>query len=177
MPLINIWGQDNKELTIEELYQDQASHLLVQKVIETDSIGVSLMKNKIKNWIGLTFRSAENVLVNETEDQLVLIYLSKSLEANTGISILAMPWYIRCTIELKPNRIRISFFDDMGSGTPEGIGVTTRTYHLSQFFKKDGEMKMKNTYKDGFRKFKLSINSMVSSIENVLLENQKSDDW
>ena len=177
MPLINIWGQDKKELTIEELYQDQASHLLVQKIIETDSVGVSLLKKKIKNWIGLTFRSAENVLVNETEDQLVLIYISKSLEANTGISVLPMPWYIRCTIELKPNKIRISFFDDMGSGTPEGTGQLQRTYHLSQFFKKDGEMKMKNTYKDGFLKFKLSLSSMLSSLEKGLLENQKSDDW
>lgn len=177
MPLINIWGQDKEVLTLEKLYQDQSSHLLVQKVIETDSIGISSLKKKIKNWIGLTFRSAENVLVNETEDQLVLIYLSKSLKANTGISILTMPWYIRSTIELKPNKIRISIFDDMGSGTPEGTGIPSRTYYLSVFFKKDGEMKMRNTYKDGFLNFKLSLNSMVASLEKALKENQKSDDW
>lgn len=169
------YSQDDthQELTLNSFYEDYDQKLLVRHVIETDSVGVPSLKNKIKNWVGLRFRSGEQVLVNETENQLIVNFVSMDLKGNTGISTVVLPWHIRLVIEIKANKVRVSAFDDMGSASTS----ISRSYYLSAYFKKDGTIKMPNTYKNGFLQFKETIASLVRDLEKSILQPTTSDDW
>ena len=146
----------------------------LQKRLATGTVkNYFALKNKIKNWVGLRFRSGEQVLVNETENQLIVNFVSMDLKGNTGISAVVLPWHIRLVIEIKANKVRVSAFDDMGSASTS----ISRSYYLSAYFKKDGTIKMPNTYKNGFLQFKVTIASLVRDLEKSILQPTTSDDW
>ncbi len=79
--------------------------LLFEKIFEYEELKEIDLIKIIKNWGGETFVSFKDVLVNETDNQLVLRY------NNNNINIYS-PSYIRLVIDIKENKIRIRVYDE-----------------------------------------------------------------
>jgi hypothetical protein len=151
--------------------------LINQKVIIVDSISREELINRIKNWGGVSFVNLKEVLVSETQDQLVFNYVSSSFYAKSMGITSRMDWYVRLVIQVKDGRIRVQQFDDGNvfrpgsySGGVSIAATSARVYHLNDYFV-DGVGR--KTYNDGFIKFKEAANNTIISLENAA--QQKAD--
>jgi len=182
-----------ENLHIDSFYQNKSEYLILSKIVNLkDSIGKSSLINKIKNWSATAFVNSKEVLVSETDDQLVFVYITKSFfmkglfgEHNT------VSWYIRLVVQLKDNRIRLQFFDDgnvyvAGSyyNNVRVASVPDRSSKFTNYFNKDDNTRTRKMYDEGFYNLLLSINQTAKDIESAILnqlnknvEPQKKDDW
>lgn len=64
------------QFQIDSLYSDKEQLLINQKVIIVDSVNREELINRIKNWGGVSFVNLKEVLVSETQDQLVFTYVT-----------------------------------------------------------------------------------------------------
>jgi len=182
-----------ENLHIDSFYQNKSEFLILSKVINLkDSIGRINIINKIKNWSGTAFVNPKEVIVSETNDQLVFVYSSKSFfmkglfgEHN------AISWYIRLVMQIKDNRIRLQFFDDGNVYVPGSYynnvrvaPVQERTAKLSNYFQKEDNTRSRKMFDEGFYNFSLSINQTAKDIEVSILnqntqniDSPKKDDW
>jgi hypothetical protein len=77
--------------------------MIFESVCEYKNKSINDLKGLIKNWGGVNYRSFKDVLVNETDNQLVLRYSYENLPLNT---------FIKTIIDLKENKIRIRIYDE-----------------------------------------------------------------
>lgn len=100
------------QITVNEFYDDPENLLLFSSVYEVDSTPRSEFSKRIKNWTGTNFVNSREVIVSETEDQMVLVYSMNKF----FVKVLGMrnylPWYIRLVVQIKDNKIRCLFYDD-----------------------------------------------------------------
>ncbi len=96
------------------------------EVVIVDSIRKSELITLVKNWGGLTYVNLKEVLVSETENQLVFNYIT----SNSGGSITSST-YVRLVIMLKVGRIKALFFDE---GNVAAMGYPARTYYFTSSF-------------------------------------------
>jgi hypothetical protein len=167
----------NAQFQIDSLYQDKEQLLINQKVIIVDSVSREELINRIKNWGGVSFVNLKEVLVSETQDQLVFNYISSSFYAKSMGITTYMDWYVRLVIQVKDGRIRVQQFDDGNVFRPGsysgGVSIpatSARVYHLNDYFADGVARKMHN---DGFIKFKEAANKTIISLENAV--QQKAD--
>lgn len=159
----------NAQFQIDSLYQDKEQLLINQRVILVDSVSREELINRIKNWGGVSFVNLKEVLVSETQDQLVFNYISSSFYAKSMGITTTMDWYVRLVIQVKDGKIRVQQFDDGNVYRPGsysgGVSIpatAARVYHLDDYFADGIARKMHN---DGFIKFKESANNMINSLE------------
>lgn len=98
------------------------------EVVIVDSISKPELITLVKNWGGLTYVNLKEVLVSETENQLVFNYIT----SNSGGSITSST-YVRLVIMLKVGRIKASFFDEVNVAA---MGYLARTYYFTSSFPK-----------------------------------------
>jgi hypothetical protein len=172
----------NGQYLIDSLYTNKEELLINQRVLMIDSISREELINRIKNWGGVAFVNLKEVLVSETQDQLVFNYITSGFYAKSlGIQT-NMDWYVRMVIQVKDGKVRIQQYDD-GNGYRSGSysgGVSipatqARLYHLNDYFANGVSRKM---YNDGFLKFKNATKSTLNSLENALkkTDSEKIDD-
>jgi hypothetical protein len=146
--------------------------LIEEKIFEYQNKSINDLKGLIKNWGGSNFRSFKDVLVNETDNQLVIRYI-----INDGK-------YLRVLMDLKDNKLRIRLYDD---------GLT----HFNLFFNgmglfgnknketccSNGKGEIKKDQKEGMD-YLISIYTPIistsKSINEYILKNsdsKKSDNW
>ena len=167
----------NAQFQIDSLYQDKEQLLINQKVIIVDSVSREELINRIKNWGGVSFVNLKEVLVSETQDQLVFTYVTSGFYVKSMGITTPLDWYVRMVVQVKDGRIRVQQFDDGNTyraGSYSG-GVTVpatqaRRYHLNDYFV-DGVAR--KTYNEGFIKFKEAANNTIISLENAA--QQKAD--
>lgn len=64
--------------TVDSIYENPSELLLRTKIIQFDSNQTAeALKTKFKNWAGLKFRNLNEVIVSETNEQIVLNYNDK----------------------------------------------------------------------------------------------------
>ena len=171
-----LFAQDKQQISIDSFYTNKTDFLIYSVVLQFDSLSQDALNTKIKNWAGLNFVNMKEVLVSETKEQLTFVYISKSFYVNSLITE-TYEWYIRMQIEIKDNKIRISFFDD-GNVLMTGYYIPSRTYKLTRYFKKDGNSI--KIWTDGLISLKTSCINKTIDIENSIKSSQsniKKDDW
>jgi hypothetical protein len=100
------------QITMEEFYDDPGELLVHTKVYEFDSLPREEISKRLKNWAGANFVNSREVIVSETEDQMVLVYsMNKFFVKVLGMRSY-LPWYIRLVVQIKDDKMRCLFYDD-----------------------------------------------------------------
>ena len=172
----------NGKLFIDSFYKVKSELLIYTEVIQVDSLKKAELIKKVKNWASTNFVNLKEVLVSETDDQIVLNYITKSYFSKTlGIKSF-ISWYIRLVIEFKDGRFKMSYYDDGNTfipGSQYAPTVGSRSYHFKDYFKDYHETKV--AYKpntsglialhDGIINTSLSVKSYIQKQES------KKSDW
>lgn len=177
------------QMHIDSFYMDKTQNLIYSEIQEFDSLSQEQLNIKVKNWAGTNFVNMKEILVSETNEQLVFNYIDETFYIKTLGRPTYKTWYIRMVVQIKDNKIKVSLFDD-GNGFWAGSysgGVSVpatqaRTYRFSDYFHKKGSKegtcgKMVN---DGLENIKESCISTTKSLNKSLAENtnnQTDNDW
>jgi hypothetical protein len=172
------------QFQIDSLYSDKEQLLINQKVIIVDSVSREELINRIKNWGGVSFVNLKEVLVSETQDQLVFTYVSSGFYVKSMGITSTLDWYVRMVVQVKDGRIRVQQFDDGNVFRPGsysgGVSVPAtqaRVYHLNDYFVDGVARKMHN---DGFIKFKVATQNTLNSLESAIkspTSDAGKDEW
>lgn len=184
-----IFAQENSEallvdgkLTIDSMYSNKNELILYSGIHKFDSISQSELKTRVKNWASLTFVNLKEVMVSETEDQIVLNYITNSYFVKS-LSKVSVNWYIRLLIQFKDGKIRCTYYDDGNVRmlpTQYSTGYSDRVFHLKDYFKeRDGIYICEKKSIQGMINLHNSIiaefNSIKESINNKTID--KKNDW
>lgn len=99
-------------------YEDLSSKLYTSKVIEFNGKSKKELQNTFKNWAATAFNNLREVMVSETENQIVLVYIIEVpvVQKLVGIKVTDIwPLYVRFVAEFKDDKIRVSLYDDGNS--------------------------------------------------------------
>jgi hypothetical protein len=171
---LSVFAQENQPFTIDSLYQKQDEYLVYSKVIDFTGKSKIEIMNGFKNWGGTTFVNLKEVIVSETEDQIVLNYITKDMYVKSLGGIFVTEWYVRLVAEFKEGKMRVSFYDDGNSfwlGNQYGPSTPARTYKLAMYFKDGEPRKMSHL---GLVAFKHGVVNTANSIK--LVESKKTND-
>ncbi len=151
----------NDKLNIDSLYSNKDELIIHSGVLEFEGLTKEQLKTKVKNWGGTKFVNLKEVLVSETEDQIVLNYIDNSMYMKTMGMKMDYSWYIRLVVEFKDGKIRCQYFDDGNTYQPsdKGVSIRSRSYHLKDYFKENDGIKTSQ---------KMFTMGMISLKENIL---------
>lgn len=171
------------KLYLDSLYTNKEELIIFSGVHKFDSLKASEIKNKIKNWASLNFVNLKEVLLSETDDQIVLNYISSSLYVKSlGIKT-SISWYIRLLIQFKDGRVKYTYFDDGNVQVPASQyspGSRARAYRLKDYFaEKNGVYLCKNAYTQGMVDLRSSLKANFESIILTKETEKKNgdDNW
>jgi hypothetical protein len=165
-----------------QVYSDTASYQVVKYIFTVDSANTAELKNRFKNWGAVAFVDFSKVLISETENQIVIVYVTEQIIGK---------WYVRIVASFKDNKVKIEAFDDGNvyiaptyiSGYPSG-GLASRSTYVSVYFDKYGgsipyKKKMDQARYKGVVDWHNGIILMVQGIENALQQKSKSteEEW
>ena len=74
----------NDKLHIDSLYENKEENLIISRVLEFEGLKKDELKTKVKNWGSTKFVNLKEVLVSETDDQIVLNYIESSFFLTMG---------------------------------------------------------------------------------------------
>jgi hypothetical protein len=166
----------NDKLHIDSLYENKDEYLIISKVLEFEGLKKDELKTKVKNWGSTKFVNLKEVLISETDDQIVFNYIDNSFywSGNFGITM-SMSWYIRLVIQFKEGKIRCSYYDDGNVYTPY---VSRGTNRLKTYFiEENGIMYSNKRTIKGLIKLKESIIYNLNSLKEGILKKDTSKDW
>jgi hypothetical protein len=150
------------KLNVDSLYQNKDELIIHSGVLEFEGLTKEQLKTKVKNWGATKFVSLKEILVSETDDQIVLNYIDKNMFMKTmGIKI-DSDWYIRLVIQFKDGKVRCQYFDDGNVYVPSSngsIAISSRSNNLINYFKESDGIK---------NSMKLFTLGMVAVKEGVL---------
>lgn len=171
------------KLNIDSLYQKKDELIIVTGIHSFDSISKLDLIKKVKNWGGKKFVNLKEVLVSETEDQMVFNYITSSFYIKTIMGKEPIDWYIRLVVQFKDNRIKCTFYDDGNvrmSSSQYTPGAAARTIKLKDYFKEKDGVFVNNTKSliNGLVSIRKSIdNDFLSIKDDILKDASKSADW
>ena len=170
------FAQENTKLHIDSFYSNKSEYLIYSEIYEFDSLSQEDLNTKIKNWAGLRFVNMKEVLVSETKEQIVFSYLTEDFYIKT-LTTTIYQWYIRLSIQIKDNKIKVSLYDDGNAFGPPSYPA--RKFKLSHYFNfnKDGTLRQLHT--PGILNLKKSCinlsNDINNSIKSAVLDTKKND--
>ncbi len=165
----------------KDIYQDSSSLIAFQQVIRTDSVGVLELKKRFKNWGGKAYINFSEVLVSETDDQMVLVYIV-DVPGKEGIG----KWYVRMIANFKDDRVRISLYDDGNVFRPASqysAGSSARAWNVTAYFKRFGKIDpaksimWKNAHNGVIEWRNKILSTLVSCGEGLTQPTSSNDDW
>jgi hypothetical protein len=170
------------KLNIDSLYQNKEELLLHSGVLEFEGLTKEQLKTKVKNWGATNFVNLKEVLISETDDQIVLNYIDKSMFMRVLGSNSPYHWYIRLVIQFKDGKIRCLFYDDGNTFQPSSQyaqSINSRTYKLSIYFKEtDGIKYAQKSMTNGMVALKEStIRSQQSLKESIEKKDSDKKEW
>ena len=173
----------NDLLPIDSLFENKDENLILSKVMVFEGLKKDELKTKVKNWGSTKFVNLKEVLLSETDDQMVFNYIDNSffINGNFGL-VFGMSWYIRMVVQFKDEKIRCSYYDDGNVYVPPTQmtpSISRGTNHLKLYFKEDnGVMSSTKRTTKGLVKLKESIISNINSLnESILKKDNVSKDW
>ena len=171
----------NDKLNIDSLYSNKDELIIHSGVLEFEGLTREQLKTKIKNWGGTKFVSLKEVLVSETDDQIVLNYIDKNMFMKTLGIKMDFDWYIRLVIQIKDGKIRCQYFDDGNTYQPGGNGnipMRSRSHYLRDYFKEnDGIKTSQKIFTSGMVSLKENIFFNFNSLKEDILKKDTSKEW
>jgi len=171
-------------------YEDAKNMLFISKVIEIPGKTQKELQTQFKNWASTSFVNLREVMVSETDNQIVLNYITKT---NTYFKILGakniytMDWYVRLVAQFKDGKIRIQFYDDGNVYKPSQYSgypsTPARSMYISAVTVKPEsfkELHKNKFYYDLHYQWQLNVSSTSLSCEKGMLDNTlvaKKDDF
>jgi hypothetical protein len=199
---ISLLGKSQENDTIPDLlpYEDAAAGLFISKVVEVKDKSQKDLITQFKNWASTRFVNLKEVIVSETDNQIVLNYITKT---NSYMKTLGMKspmnysWYVRMVVQFKDGKTRAQFYDDGNSFIPGEYSkygnvpaVTARTMYVHDYIKKPENIKdlHRNTISGGTSgilydthcEWQSNIMNMAISFEKGMLDATivgKKDDF
>lgn len=179
-------GQDNGVLELKT-WEDINSKLYVSKVIEFDGKSQKDLIVLYKNWASVAFVNLKEVLVGETESQIVFRYI---LNTSANYKIMGMKgtsgfdWYVRLIAQFKDGKVKVSFFDEGNVPTPStsvnGIivpGSPSGSYYVCQQVNKPKDFnKVNSSFYQYHLMWQNKVDDMVLAIETQLKNPYKLKD-
>jgi hypothetical protein len=112
---LSSYGQDEEIVPDLKPYEDATSKLFISKVIEIPNKTQKELVTQFKNWASTSFVNLREVIVSETDNQIVLNYITttnsyyKTLGMKTAVEY---GWYVRLVAQFKDGKVRVQFYDD-----------------------------------------------------------------
>ena len=168
--------QEKDTVFLSQIYIDESTYLVSQKVIEFDSISSDELIIRFENWAGQNFRNYDKVRTSKTESQITLNYITSTF--NT-----ALDFYLIMVVEFKDNKIRVQIFDDGNvykpgsyAGSRYIAGISARIYHIRSYFSdgmiiykpKPGMLNINEKNALGSLYYKASIDRTFNEIETFI---------
>lgn len=162
------------QIPIDSFYVDKDTYLIHSQVEEFDSTFTpDKIINSTKNWAGINFVNMENVLVSETNNQLVFNYVIPFYYKALGMKYYTN-WYVRMVVQIKGNRSRFLFYDDGNCFIPASkysISIQARQRKISQQFCNNSGF-FRGSSEEGSIEFKKSIENTSNDLVNSIKNNQ-----
>jgi hypothetical protein len=198
MVLVSVVSYGQEEEVVPDLkpYEDAKNMLFISKVIEIPGKTQKELQTQFKNWASTSFVNLREVMVSETENQIVLNYITKT---HTYFKVLgmknpySMSWYVRLVAQFKDGKLRVQFYDDGNVyrpveyskyGSANSVSATpARSMYISavtikpESFK---ELHRTKFYYDLHYQWQLNVSSTSLSCEKGMLDNTlvaKKDDF
>lgn len=171
----------NDKLPLDSLFENKDENLVISKVLEFEGLKKDELKTKVKNWGSTKFINLKEVLISETDDQIVLNYLDKSFFIKVMGNTIPYTWYVRLVIQFKDGKIKCSYYEEGNGFVPSENGVPSmesRKIQFKQYFKEDdGVMYSTKITKLGLVSFKENIISNLNSLKESILKKDTSKEW
>lgn len=168
------------KLNLDSLYINKDELLIHSGVLEFVRLNKEQLKTKVKNWGSTKFVNLKEVLVSETDDQIVLNYIDNSFFIKY-MGTIPYSWYVRLVIQFKDGKIKCSYYDDGNELIPISEGIRSlkrREINFKFYFKEENDamfaIKMTTL---GLVSFKESIISNLNSLKESILKKDTSKEW
>lgn len=179
-------GQDN-DVPELKTWEDINSKLYLSKVIEFEGKSQKDLIVLYKNWASVAFVNLKEVLVGETESQIVIRYI---LNTSANYKIMGMKgtsgfdWYVRLIAQFKEGKVKVSFYDEGNVPTPStsinGIivpGSPSGSYYVCQQVNKPKDLnKVNSSFYQYHLMWQNKVDDMVLAIEAQLKNSYKLKD-
>jgi hypothetical protein len=179
------YAQDEEVVPDLKPYEDASSKLFISKVIEVPNKTQKELATQFKNWASTSFVNLKEVMVSETDNQIVINYIT---ETPTYMRTLGMrtplnySWYVRFIAQFKDGKMKVSFFDDgnvfipghVNSYSPPTPATPARNMFISAVtIKPESVKKMHNSYffYDCHYKWQENVVAMLNNCENGVKNN------
>jgi len=179
-------GQDN-DVPELKTWEDINSKLYTSRVIEFEGKSQKDLIVLYKNWASIAFVNFKEVLVGETESQIVIRYI---LNTSANYKIMGLKgtsgfdWYVRLIAQFKDGKVKVSFFDEGNVPTPSssinGIivpGSPSGSYYVCQQLNKPKDLnKVNSSFYQYHLMWQNKVDDMIVSIETQLKNPVKLKD-
>jgi hypothetical protein len=160
-------------LSLNKFYGSASEKLIYSVVGEYPNVSRAELVKRVKNWAGTAYINAKNVVVSETDDQIVYRYVSNSFVVKSFVGLTSYPWYLRLVIQFKDGKIRAQYFDDGDASSTTGTPLSFIAYFKPN---KNGEYYAEKKLDLSLTQFRTSIlNSFVDMDKSI--RNPKNNDW
>ncbi len=160
-------------LTRDSIFQNFDEKLIHSEVVLIDSVSQAELIRRAKNWGGTAFVNLKEVLVAETDNQLVFNYIT----SNSG-GMITSKTYVRLVVQFKDGRIKASFYDDGNVYYPPtqySAAVPARTRYYTDAYKNpEATLCEKGLSKAAYQVHKSFNQSTLSTMEELKTALQKT---
>jgi len=186
------YGQDEVVPDLKP-YESLTDGLFVSKVIELPNKTQKEISTQFKNWASTSFVNLREIMVSETESQIVLNYITDTYSYMKLLGIknpIKRGWYVRLVAQFKEGKMRIQFYDDGNTfipGSYSQYGSTPATQARTMFIRYSNtkpesfaQMHRTKFYYDLHYQWQQNVNDMIVSCEKGLRDNSlvaRKDDF
>lgn len=196
---LNLGAQDSDSVASLKPYEDIESGLFISKVVDMPKKNQKELVTHFKNWASVNFVNLKEVIVSETENQIVINYLVKTASyiSTIGVkSFIDIGWYVRMVVQFKDGKLRAQFYDDGNAFVPgeynrygSSPSISARSLYVRKYLKKPKTQKFLHRipnkehdgpYYDLHIQWQNRVLTMAQSFENGMKEEatyNKQDDF
>lgn len=154
-------------IDIDTFYKNKKEYLIYEGIYKFKTLLTKdELKHKFKNIAGAVYNNLNNVITAETDDQIVINYITPFTVNGLGVEF---NWKIKLIIQFKDRKIRCLYYDNKNSywnkDTPEGL------YSFFSYYKQNSENEYKlkkNRYSQALTDFREDIKDDFAFIIKAL---------
>ena len=145
-------------IDIDTFYKNKKEYLIYEGIYKFKTLLTKdELKHKFKNIAGAVYNNLNNVITAETDDQIVINYITPFTVRNSGSTI---DWRIRLIVQFKDRKIRCLYYDNRNSylsnDLPSGV------YSFFNWYKEISE----NEYKLKRKRFSAFLTDFREDIKD-----------
>jgi hypothetical protein len=163
----NIFYSQN--ISENRTFENLDKNLYKTIIIEVDSTNRTDLQNSFKKITAKLFVNLDKIIVNETDNQIVINFISTTKSTPTT------SWNVRMISEFKDSRIRLRIFDRGNVYIPSG--QYTPTWNESSFFVTNNKRAVKKKRERTLNEWMNIIDNLIIEIENGLKNSKIDNDW